>query len=1255
MLRPQSISFAAAVVLVGCGGSGDPTVFREPAANILPTADFTVTATSGKEPLLGVAFDATRSNDPDGVVSSYAWDFGDGSTGSGRTTTHDFPASGNYVVSLVVTDNDGGTSENDSTATIVVNANEPPVAAIHLSPDAPQPSPSTITFDAVNSNDPDGTIVSYDWDFGDNQSGTGRVASHTYQNPGIAPLIYTVTLTVTDDSNFSATANQDVTILPVNKPPTASFTACPIAACATPDDPPFFAPYTVTFLADSSEDIDGTIVQYEWDFGDGDGEIKSDSLAADFTSAMHEYVTSGTFTVQLIVTDDFGETGVTAEEVIIDNLPPIADVTADSLQGPAPLSVVFNAETSDDPDGFISQYEWDFGDGNTGSASVDPDTGEIDSASVVGVGTDCGGIECDGITAEHLYSTIGSSIGTRGLPATETTSIAIGKVDGDALSDIVIGNTLRANHLFLPTQATPLSVTESRDISDDLDATLDIALADLDGDGFHELLITANGIVNPDSTLTGQINKTYAWNAGTGKFDAATNLTDDLNVSTSIDIGDVNGDGLLDVVIGNLGATNRLYAGAGSGMFGFGIDIGSDIADTGDIALADVDVDGDLDVLAANLGGANRLYLGDGLGGFAAGLDISNDVHDSTSLALDDLDGDGDLDLVVGNSGRGDGERNRYYLNQCDGACGPASPDFDVFAGVAGQDITEDQEVTLALSLSDVDQDGDVDLITGNAPDPTRLYINYRNVAPFDGVLFSDRIVDDPDCVPDDPDDPNDTSCTCDVEAPTAQACTTEPVTSGDFLFAENTTVIKFVDLNGDTSPDFIAGNLGGDNTIYLNTCNGVCTPRDSNPFAGTFPTVFPTNKTFGIAQGDIDDDGDTDLIAAVSGGPSRVVLSAQQVGFALTRNLAVSTTDNSRDVELVDMDNDGDLDLVVGNAGQTNKYYANTCNSACLPDTNVFSDAAFVYDVSSDLANTGSVEVEDIDGDGDLDLVAGNGVFSDQPNRVFINLCVEAGGCVADVNVFDPVPGDPSIVPLFFDIGGAAGTPGFLNTTQEVALGDIDLDGDLDLIAGNEDQVNYLYVNSCDGACVAGDNPFAQNAIAIDVDSAGSTQAVALGYLDDDTYLDLVVGNLGGTNRVYFNDPVGAVAFPGPGIDIGSDNDLTFSVAIADINGDGFADVVSANDGINRLYYNDAGGTHFSADTAAIDITTDDESSRDVVIFDIGDAGSPDARLDVVVGNFGSPNRIYYNAGVHIVKLTVTDNSGASSSTTIVVEAQSP
>lgn len=158
-----------------------------------------------------VFFDASASQAPaDNPIASYAWDFGDGETGSGRLATHAYDEPGTYRVTLTITDQRGRSDisdpENiDVTAEVVV----PPTAVIDFSPTDPAPNVQ-VNFSAVRSTPPPGgQIESYQWDFGDGSPlATGARTVHTYTREGT----YTVTLVVRDDKGERGTATASVPV-----------------------------------------------------------------------------------------------------------------------------------------------------------------------------------------------------------------------------------------------------------------------------------------------------------------------------------------------------------------------------------------------------------------------------------------------------------------------------------------------------------------------------------------------------------------------------------------------------------------------------------------------------------------------------------------------------------------------------------------------------------------------------------------------------------------------------------------------------------------------------------------------------------------------------------------------------------------------------------------------------------------------------------------------------------------------------------
>jgi PKD repeat protein len=180
---------------------------------LAPTADVIAAPTSGDAPL-PVDFDASDSSDVDGTITNYAWDFGDGNTGTGVTTSHTYTTPGTYTATVTVTDNSGLTG-TDSEIITVTPPNAAPTADVQAAPTSGT-VPLVVSFDGSASSDSDGSVVSYAWDFGDGNTGTGPTTSHTYTTPGT----FTATLTVTDDEGLTNTDEVVITVNVVPQPQT---------------------------------------------------------------------------------------------------------------------------------------------------------------------------------------------------------------------------------------------------------------------------------------------------------------------------------------------------------------------------------------------------------------------------------------------------------------------------------------------------------------------------------------------------------------------------------------------------------------------------------------------------------------------------------------------------------------------------------------------------------------------------------------------------------------------------------------------------------------------------------------------------------------------------------------------------------------------------------------------------------------------------------------------------------------------------
>jgi PKD repeat protein len=270
-----------------------PGVILPPAGT--PTPAFRVSPTSPATNTL-VLFDASSSCGGALVnnvcpatadaIASYAWTFGDGSTGTGVSTSHTYTAALSYVVTLSVTTTRG--AQASVSQTVPVSQTTGPTAAFVFSPGVPAIG-QTVQFNADQSKAAVGHSISqFNWNFGDGTSGSGLTTSHVYTVAGA----YNVVLSVVDDTGQKATTNVSVTISTGN--PVAALGLIKTGGLSVQAD-----------AGASAASGGASIVNYTFIWGDGSPDTNSTTPTAPHTfPAPIAPALTATYTVTVRVTDN---------------------------------------------------------------------------------------------------------------------------------------------------------------------------------------------------------------------------------------------------------------------------------------------------------------------------------------------------------------------------------------------------------------------------------------------------------------------------------------------------------------------------------------------------------------------------------------------------------------------------------------------------------------------------------------------------------------------------------------------------------------------------------------------------------------------------------------------------------------------------------------------------------------------------------------------------------------------------------------
>ncbi|MBP2144782.1 PKD repeat protein [Methanofollis sp. W23] len=251
-------------------------------------AEFEADMTAGVVPLNVTFTDLSTGN-----VTTWAWDFGDGTNSTEQDPVHTYEEGGIYTVSLTVSDE---TNETDTMVRedyiMVSGGPAPPVGpAAEFEADTTEgEAPLNVTFTDLST----GNVTTWAWDFGDGTNSTEQNPVHTYGDDGV----YTVSLTISDETNETDTMVKEdyINVSGVAPPPVGP--AAEFEADTTEGE----APLNVTFTDLST----GNVTAWAWDFGDGTNSTEQ--------SPVHTYDEGGIYTVSLTVSDEMNETDTMVKE-----------------------------------------------------------------------------------------------------------------------------------------------------------------------------------------------------------------------------------------------------------------------------------------------------------------------------------------------------------------------------------------------------------------------------------------------------------------------------------------------------------------------------------------------------------------------------------------------------------------------------------------------------------------------------------------------------------------------------------------------------------------------------------------------------------------------------------------------------------------------------------------------------------------------------------------------------------------------------
>ena len=745
--------------------------------------------------------------------------------------------------------------------------------------------------------------------------------------------------------------------------------------------------------------------------------------------------------------------------------------------------------------------------------------------------------------------------------------------DGDGDADLLGG----PGQLYLNDGSGHFTHTEAGEF-DQLEGNIETIISfDMDNDGDLDLVVNRAWYFSEPILL-------FFANDGAGKFSEVDpgDPADEINEISMLSAFDADNDGDMDLAVAS--TPGRLYLNDGAGKF-TKIDSGAfgEISRIKEVKALDADGDGVMELaIYAWRGNFLSILLQNhllddtcvdlGYQGFSKHDQFGITHHEATDKAVFDVDGDGDLDILL------TGRKTTLFLNNGHGQY--TRGDSSAFDEVNAEKVV----------AFDADGDGDVDVATGNyiASSPNALLINdgHGVFTPRDAGDFDDATnIFTSAMTAFDADGDGDLDLAITAWLPITREGqglflndgkgVFTLVDAGDFDGTVSGGEITAFDADGDGDLDLAIGTNYGWNRLYLNDGAGHFTRSYGGDFDGA-TDIFTT----AMIAFDADGDGDLDLAASyiLSEHLSKNFLYLND-GHGLLSEVEAGDFDDEKkdftyDLAVVDVDGDGDMDIVSAN-GTDNELAYGSPNSVFLNDGHARFTKVGAGHFSADRQRTTQIGAFDVDGDGDVDLVAANWPG---PNRQYLN---DGRGTF---------------------IRSAAGALNAASDSNTIAALDVDEDGDLDLAVGNWGRNEFYLSNGTGTYTPASAGDFTTTDV-------NTSQLLAVD-INRDGHTDLVAGVFAGTNRIYLGNGRGDFTLA----DAGEFDDAitrTYAVAALDVDGDGDLDLAVGNFGEpNELYLNDGSGRFRRVDAGAFD--DDDSLTTALAAFD----ADGDGDIDLAEGN---------------------------------------